>query len=108
MSETATPLKAGARLRSQVCATEIIVVNVGSGSVVLTCGGQPMVGLSAAPTDSGSPAAGLDKGSVLGKRYSADADEQFEVLVTKAGEGTLANGDVPLTLKQAKALPASD
>jgi hypothetical protein len=54
------------------------------------------------------PGAGLDTGSVLGKRYSADADEKFEVLVTKAGEGALANGDAPLTIKQAKPLPASD
>jgi hypothetical protein len=108
MSETVLPLKAAARLRSQVCTTEIIVVNAGSGIVVLTCGGRPMVDLNAAPTDSGPPEAGLDTGSVLGKRYSADADEKFEVLVTKAGEGALANGDAPLTIKQAKPLPASD
>jgi hypothetical protein len=108
MSETGTPLKAATRLRSQVCTTEIIVVNAGGGIVSLTCGGRPMVDLNAAPTDAGSPAAGLDTGSVLGKRYSADADERFELLVTKAGEGTLANGDAPLTIKQAKVLPASD
>ena len=108
MSETTTPLKAGARLRSQVCTTEIIVVSAGSGIVTLPCGGQPMVDLTATSTDAGSPAPGLDGGSVLGKRYTASADERLEVLVTKAGDGTLADADTPLTIRQAKALPASD
>jgi hypothetical protein len=108
MSETATPLKSGARLRSQVCATEVIVVRPGGGVVALTCGGQPMVDLKAAPADGLTIAAGLDTGSSLGKRYTAVADEQLEVLVTKAGVGTLADGTTPLIIKEAKPLPASD
>jgi hypothetical protein len=48
----------------------------------------------------------LAQGNAMGKRY-VDVDGA-EVLVTKAGAGTLAIGDVPLTLKAAKPLPASD
>jgi hypothetical protein len=43
----------------------------------------------------------------LGKRYT-DEGGTLEVLVTKAGPGTLANGTTPLVLKAAKPLPASD
>jgi len=43
---------------------------------------------------------------VMGKRY---VDEQgAEVLVTKAGAGSLTVGEIPLSLKEAKPLPASD
>jgi hypothetical protein len=47
-------------------------------------------------------------GAVLGKRYTAQQDETFEVLVVKPGLGTLADGPQPLVLKAAKPLPASD
>ena len=36
-------LKAGARLKSAVCTTEVIVVKTPSGNVDVTCGGVPMV-----------------------------------------------------------------
>jgi hypothetical protein len=42
----------------------------------------------------------------MGKRYVDDGDA--EVLVTKAGAGSLSVGATPLTLKEAKPLPASD
>jgi hypothetical protein len=42
----------------------------------------------------------------MGKRYVDDAGA--EVLVTKAGQGSLSIGDTPLTIKEAKPLPASD
>jgi len=101
-------LRTGSRLRSQVCTTEVIVVRPGAGSVSLTCGGQPLVELTAPKAEGVSPAAGLDGGSLLGKRYTADSDETLEILVTKAGDGTLADGATPLVLKDAKPLPASD
>jgi hypothetical protein len=48
----------------------------------------------------------LSGGAVMGKRY---IDENgAELLVTKAGAGTLAVGDTPMSLKEAKPLPASD
>jgi hypothetical protein len=45
-------------------------------------------------------------GSVMGKRYVDETGA--EVLVTKAGAGTLAIGQTALSLKEAKPLPASD
>ena len=42
----------------------------------------------------------------MGKRYVDDAGA--EVLVTKAGKGTLSVGSTPLAIKEAKPLPASD
>jgi hypothetical protein len=100
-------LKVGARLRSQVCETEVIVVRLGGEPVELTCGGHPMLGLSDEPTPGLAPADGLDGGSLLGKRYTAP-DTDLELLVTKAGKGTLGIGAEPLVLKEAKPLPSSD
>ena len=45
-------------------------------------------------------------GNVMGKRYVDESGA--EVLVTKAGAGTLSIGDVPMSIKEAKPLPASD
>jgi len=42
----------------------------------------------------------------MGKRYVDEGGA--EVLVTKAGVGTLSIGGTPLSLKEAKPLPASD
>ena len=42
----------------------------------------------------------------MGKRYVDDSGA--ELLVTKAGAGSLSIGDTPLELKTAKPLPASD
>ena len=47
----------------------------------------------------------LSEGNLMGKRY---VDENgAEVLVTKAGKGTLSVGTTALTIKEAKPLPAS-
>ena len=46
-------------------------------------------------------------GSLIGKRF-ADADSGLELLVTKAGAGTLALDGVAIPLKEAKPLPSSD
>jgi len=97
----------GARFRSQVCETELIVVRPLPGEIDLTCGGHPLVGLTAEPAAGLSLKEGADTGSGLGKRYT-DESGQLELLVTKAGKGTLALGGEPLSLKQAKPLPASD
>ena len=101
-------IKAGDRLASQACATEVIVVRGGAGAVVLTCGGLPMVTLGAAQAHAAAPMSGMDTGAVLGKRYHSPKDEGFEVLVTKPGAGTLDDGDMALQVKAAKPLPASD
>ncbi|MGD9798216.1 MAG: hypothetical protein AB7O29_09495 [Acidimicrobiia bacterium] len=100
------PLKVGSRLKSAVCTTEVMVVRAPADDVALTCGGAPMT----APGEEGGGAT-LDPeqagGAQLGKRY-ADEDLGLEVLVTKAGDGTLCVNGAVLELKGAKGLPASD
>ncbi len=99
-------VKAGDRLKSTVCETQVIVVRAPGAEVELTCGGAPMVSL-----DADVPGGALDadqaEGTLLGKRY-ADEDLGIELLCTKAGKGSLRLNGAPLGLKQAKALPASD
>ena len=101
-------LKPGSRLRSQVCATEVVVIRLPSTPVDLRCGGEPMVSIDLQVPEEGTPSAGFDGGSQLGKRYTASEADGLEVLVTKAGSGSLSNGDAVLVLKQAKQLPSSD
>jgi hypothetical protein len=100
-------LKPGTRLRSQVCATEVVVVKAPADDVDLTCGGYPMIELAAQPESGLAPKPELATGTALGKRYAPE-DGSLEVLVTKPGEGTLALGTTPMPVKQAKPLPASD
>ncbi|GAB2983298.1 hypothetical protein LWP59_17370 [Amycolatopsis acidiphila] len=100
-------LKPGTRLRSQVDATEIIVVRPPTAEVELSCGGHPMIDAKAeaAPGLTADPAA--TGGTELGKRYT-DGEAALEVLVTKPGTSSLAAAGSPLVLKEAKPLPASD
>ncbi|WP_199255023.1 hypothetical protein [Mycolicibacterium mengxianglii] len=102
-------VKNGSRLQSQVDDTQVIVVKSADSLDDLRCGGAPMVELGS-PKDPGNATAELDptfaEGTVMGKRYVDDAGA--EVLVTKAGKGSLSVGETPLTLKEAKPLPASD
>ncbi|OBG41244.1 hypothetical protein [Mycolicibacter heraklionensis] len=102
-------IKSGTRLKSQVCDTQVIVVKTADSLDNLRAGGAPMVPLDAdAPAGENSTALDPDfsGGAVMGKRYVDDAGA--EVLVTKAGAGTLSIGTVPLSIKEAKPLPASD
>ena len=101
-------LKPGLRLKSQVCSTEVIIVRPPATELELTCGGKPMIALTESADEGLTPAPGLDTGNAMGKRYTTNDDTTLEVLVTKAGAGTLAAGDLPLTLKDAKPLPSSD
>lgn len=101
-------VKPGARLRSAVCDTEVIVVRPPAGEIELHCGGVPMVAHDVETTDGDVPAAGWDGGTKLGKRYTSTTDAGLEVLVTKEGKGTLGDGQAPLELKEAKPLPSSD
>ena len=88
-------LKAGTRLRSSVCATEVMVVMAPGDDVELSCGGAPMIGIAAAG------------GTQMGKRYTNEAAD-LEVLCTKPGEGSLSSGGTALQIKGAKPLPSSD
>ena len=99
-------IKNGTRLQSQVCDTQVIVVRSADSLDDLRAGGVPMVPVGEVT----SPSAALDPeysgGSLMGKRYVDDTGA--EVLVTKAGKGTLSIGTAPLGIKEAKPLPASD
>jgi hypothetical protein len=88
-----------------VCTTEVIVVK-GDGEADLTCGGAPMVATGTGEI-AGTPADDASEGTLLGKRYSDDA-ETVEILCTKAGDGSLAVAGQALAIAQAKTLPASD
>ena len=99
-------VKSGTRLQSQVCDTQVIVVKASDELDDLCCGGVPMVPLGTEIDSAATLDPKFATNSVMGKRY-VDATGA-EVLVTKAGAGTLTVGSTPLVLKEAKPLPASD
>ena len=100
-------LKAGTRIKSAVCATEMMVIQAPEGDVDVRCGGAPMLAIGDdAPGDAAIDPA-LKAGSQIGKRY-VDGAGTLELLCTKPGEGTLAVGAEALVLKEAKPLPSSD
>ncbi len=99
-------IKNGVRLQSQVCDTQIIVVRTAGSLNDLRAGGAPMIPIDAQRGDGLALDPALSGGNAMGKRYVDDGGA--EVLVTKAGAGTLSVGATPLSLKEAKPLPASD
>lgn len=100
-------LKPGSRWRSAVCDTEVVVVRAPAGEVGLECGGHPMLALDADRPSGGAPAPGFDAGAPMGKRFE-DPELGLEVLVSKAGAGSLAVDGTLLEIKGAKPLPSSD
>ncbi|MEU4413056.1 hypothetical protein [Nocardia salmonicida] len=101
---TAVPLRPGDQLASTVCGTRVVVIRVPADRTpVIACGASPMVpAASARPVVAdGTPV------TLIGKRY-VDADEHVEVLCIAAGAGALSCDGEPMTVKAAKALPASD
>lgn len=102
----AMQVRSGARLKSRVCTTEVVVVRAPSSEVDLRCGGQSMLppGETGEEVTSGVPDG---PGTLLGKRYTDD-ESGLELLCVKAGPGTLSIGQRPLGFKVPKPLPASD
>ena len=99
-------LKPGTRIKSAVCATELMVIQAPAGDADVRCGGAPMLGIGDPKPDRAIDPS-LKAGTQIGKRY-VDAAGTIELLCTKPGEGTLALGNAPFVLKEAKPLPASD
>jgi hypothetical protein len=99
-------LKPGIRIRSRVCESEAVIIRSPAGHIDLRCGGFAMSPL-AAPSLGSTLDAAFQGGTVIGKRYVDDSDG-LEVLVTKAGKGSLSLGAVALKEKPAKKLPSSD
>lgn len=98
--------KSGARLRSQVDATEVIVVKAPPVDLDLRIGGHPAIDLSAEPA-AGLVAAEGQESALVGKRYTR-AEGDLEVLVTKAGGAGLVVDGAALATKESKPLPSSD
>ena len=74
MSDQPLVVSPGLRLASAVCSTEVVVVRASDSQSVIECGGAPMHAAGTPPTPDATPAAGLDGGSLIGKRYGgADA-----------------------------------
>lgn len=99
-------LKAGSRMRSAVCATEVMVIAAPGGELALTCGGADMIAMTDEPSGGAVDPAHAE-GTLLGKRYVNDASN-LELLCTKPGDGSLAADGVALALKDSKPLPSSD
>jgi hypothetical protein len=99
-------IKNGTRLQSQVCDTQVIVVRSTDSLEDLRAGGAPMVPIGDQTSADLTLDPALSEGNLMGKRYVDDTGA--EVLVTKAGKGTLSVGTTPLSIKEAKPLPASD
>ena len=99
-------IKPGSRMRSAVCATEVMVIAMPADAAELRCGGAAMVPVDQDPPG-GSVAPDANKGTLIGKRYVNSA-ANAELLCTKPGEGSLALGDELLVVKEAKPLPSSD
>jgi hypothetical protein len=98
-------LKAGARFKSAVCDTQVMVIKALAGEYSLECGGV----LMNAPNVEASAELNADHagGTLIGKRY-VNADETIEMLCTKGGKGSLVLDGTALEVKQAKQLPSSD
>jgi hypothetical protein len=99
-------IKNGTRLESQVCDTQVIVVRSSDSLDDLRAGGVPMVPLGGEKSADAALDPAFSDGNLMGKRYVDD--NGAEVLVTKAGKGTLSVGTTALAVKEAKPLPASD
>ncbi len=100
-------VKVGSRMRSAVCATEVMVVAAPDGDVEIHCGGAPMIDLGAQPPADVSIDPEQKTGTNLGKRYVNESGD-LEILCTKPGEGSLSVGGAALSIKGAKPLPSSD
>ncbi|MFC1401336.1 MULTISPECIES: hypothetical protein [Streptacidiphilus] len=106
MTSPATRLRPGDQLASTVCSTRVVVIRAAEGQPVIACGGSPMVAAAAA-TARPAPSGGADAATLIGKRYT-DAAGTLELLCTVSGSGALSCDGVPMTIKAAKPLPASD
>lgn len=98
--------KTGTRLQSQVCDTQVIVVRSSERLDDLRAGGVLMIPLDAEKSTDVELDPAFAAGNVMGKRYVDDSGA--ELLVTKAGAGSLSIGTTPLEQKTAAPLPASD
>lgn len=100
-------VKAGDRLKSLVCETEVVVVRPPATDQDVGCGGQPLVPIGANLGSNSGVTPGHDRGTAIGKRYG-DGESGLVLLCTKPGVGSLSVGGRILELQEAKPLPSSD
>lgn len=100
-------VKPGSRWKSAVDTTEVVVVRPPKGEVSLECGGHPMVAVGSDAPEGLALSPDFAAGTSVGKRY-VDEESGIELLGAKAGQSSLAVDGRPVTLKDAKPLPASD
>ena len=98
-------LSAGQRLKSTVCATEIMVIAAPDEDIELQCGGATMT--DGEGNAGGRVDADYAEGTALGKRY-VNEDGGLELLCVKPGDGSLSAGGEVLKVKDAKKLPKTD
>lgn len=96
-------MKAGTRLKSAVCDSEVVIIRCNVEQV--DCGGQPMA--EAPEKSDAGPDEAFASGAIMGKRYVTE-DGGTELLCVKPGKGSLSIAGTALRLKEAKPLPASD
>ncbi|MYR06762.1 hypothetical protein GTV32_10800 [Gordonia sp. SID5947] len=105
MTTKVPQLRAGEQLACETCSTKVVVVTApADGAAEITCGGttlQPAKSVTQPGRDGSEP------GVLIGKRY-VNAEETVELLCTAAGSGPLTCDGTTMTIKTAKALPASD
>lgn len=99
-------LKAGTRLKSALCDTEVMVIRTRPEPMLLCCGGIEMIAMDGQKV-AGELDAAFAQGTLVGKRY-VDEQDATELLCTKGGKGSLSIDGTVLAVKQAKALPSSD
>jgi hypothetical protein len=100
-------LKPGSRWKSSVCEAQMVVVRPPQNAGMLECGGAAVLPQADATPPTGEISADHARGVLIGKRY-LDEMSGIEVLGAKAGAGSLSFDGRPMTLKEAKPLPASD
>ena len=61
-------LKPGTRMRSAVCATEVMVIAAPNGRGAVTCGGAPMLEIGSQPPEGLSLDPSASEGAQMGKR----------------------------------------
>ncbi|GAB89678.1 hypothetical protein [Gordonia rhizosphera] len=105
MTTEAPQLRVGEQLACPTCSTKVVVVKApAGGEASVTCDGSP---LQPARSVTQPAPDGAEPKTLIGKRY-VDADDSVELLCTASGSGQLSCGGSAMTIKAAKALPASD
>jgi hypothetical protein len=85
----------------------VIVIKASSDDIDIRCGGVAMLRAADASERTEDLKPGFSQPSLLGKRYSW-RPLGLEVLVTQAGDGTLAVGEQVMDMESPRELPSSD